>query len=237
MKADPLVLDVRADLFRAATRFLPDPEHACGHPELDGVHVAPCPDGGCILVAGDGAGIIVMRDPDGRASRPVTLRLPPHILALAHDVLKGRARKPPGEHVDPAKVRVSVRMTTWRALRARITPSAGVECDVHENRLPFPDWRALVPARASIGGAFALSAAEAQRLAATATSLAQAAGLGFETARKSPLSIFLAADERRAVVRFRHWDDAFALVLPAALCSAHEIAPPDWTAAPVTEAA
>lgn len=228
MKSEPLNLSVRADLFRIAARFLPDAIGAAAHPELSGVRIEPCDGGGCVIVAGDENGLIALRDEAGRCSRPVTLRVPNAMLALAKDMVKGRANAPDGV-VDVAAVRLVARMTAWRGLRLSLEPKSGLESDVVESALPYPDWRQMIPRGADIGGQFALCAAEATRLGITAQALAQASGIGVDTARKSPIAVFHAPDARRAVVRFRHWDDGFALVIPASVCTMKKLQTPLWS--------
>lgn len=213
----PLTLDVRADLFRVAARFVPKPAQVAARPGIGGVRLEPSRDGGVIMIACDGELMIVLRDETGRISRPTTIAVQRAIIDRAKDLISER------NTALPAGVRTRLKT---RGGSVWLEPSDGTKGDLEEIHHEFPDWRSMVsPSQAQDGGApLVISSRASAEISAAALLLSKAAGRQAERAAHTLVRFGGGAGPNwPLVIQFADWKQGFLLVGPF-----HTPLAPDW---------
>lgn len=219
-----LTLDVRADLFRVAARFVPGAALAELRPEMAGVRFEPIEGGGVVMVACDGEITMVVNDESGSVSRPFTASFPRGLIDLTKDLVKDR--NAPAHAAAGRRTRLLVEDgLCW------LTPNDGMQAELSEIDLPFPNWRDFVPPAPTSIAAPLLKMRVMTELSAVAMLLSRASGRDSASAAGTAIRFDAPAGRAPMVARFRDFANAFALIEPQTDPRASDWAPPEWVGA------
>lgn len=222
----PFSLDVRADLFRVAARFVPTAGQTEARRGIGGVRLEPARDGGVLLIACDGEMMIVLRDETGRIDRPATVAMQRAVMDRAKDLISGR------NTALPAGVRtrlMSREGSVW------LVPNDGTKADLEELLDPFPNWRAEIPSaqiEGEPGAPLVISSRVSAEVSAAALLLSKAAGKTAERAVHTRVQFGGGAGPNEPlIVQFVDWPQGFLLVGPFHTPQACAWNVPRWLAA------